>query len=87
MIVVVNFPHSLSRTGFGEKEYHYKTYNHKLSKGNLVVVETQTGYTVARFVKYVEETRIQDLKYIVQTVDLDEHFRLREQCEAEDEWG
>lgn len=86
-IAVVNFPHSLSRTGFGDKEYHYKSYLLDLTEGDLVVVETQTGYTVARFIRYVDETKIEDLKYIVQPVDLEEHFRLREQCEIEDEWG
>lgn len=83
-LAIVNFPHSLRATGFGEKEYNYKTYIKGLTPGNLVVVETQTGYTVARFKKYVDESKVDNLKYIVQQVDIDEHLRLREQCEEED---
>jgi hypothetical protein len=82
-IAVVNFPSSLSTTGFGEKEYHYKTYIETLNENNLVVVETATGYTVARFKRYVEDTEIQDLKYIVQLVGLKRHKRMKEQCEID----
>lgn len=82
-IAIVNFPSSLSATGFGEKEYHYKTYIETLNENNLVVVETSTGYTVARFKRYVDNTEIQDLKYIVQLVGLKRHKRMKEQCEID----
>ncbi|MFJ6264384.1 hypothetical protein ACIQGW_05090 [Lysinibacillus xylanilyticus] len=82
-IAVVNFPSSLSATGFGEKEYHYKTYIETLNENNLVVVETTTGYTVARFKRYVEDTQVKDLKYIVQLVRLKRHKQLKEQCETD----
>ncbi|MGE7946508.1 hypothetical protein [Lysinibacillus sp. NPDC093688] len=82
-IAVVNFPSSLSATGFGEKEYHYKTYIETLNENNLVVVETHTGYTVARFKRYVEDTQVKDLKYIVQLVRLKRHQQLKEQCEID----
>lgn len=61
-IAVVNFPSSLSATGFGEKEYHYKTYIETLNENNLIVVETATGYTVARFKRYVEDTQVKDFE-------------------------
>ena len=80
---VVNFPSSLSATGFGEKEYHYKTYIDTLNENNLVVVETATGYTVARFKRYVDDTQVRDLKYIVQLVGLKRHKRMKEQCEID----
>lgn len=80
---VVNFPSSLSATGFGEKEYHYKTYIETLNENNLVVVETATGYSVARFRRYVDETDVSDLKYIVQLVRLKRHKQLKEQCEID----
>ncbi|WP_342535702.1 hypothetical protein MHI04_10825 [Lysinibacillus sp. FSL K6-1151] len=82
-IAVVNFPSSLSATGFGEKEYHYKTYIETLNENNLVVVETATGYTVARFKRYVDQTEVNDIKYIVQLVRLKRHKQLKEQCEIE----
>ena len=88
LYAVVNFPHSLSATGFGEREYTYKTYHENLKKGMIVVVEAQTGYSTARFVRYTEDAPNHiELKYIVQPVNLARHKRLKEECENDmDDW-
>ncbi|MER2154740.1 MAG: hypothetical protein ABS917_11145 [Solibacillus sp.] len=86
LLAVVNFPHSLSASGFGEREYTYKTYYENLTKGAVVVVETQTGYSVARFVRYIESTDVPNLKYIVQHVNIASHRAKRKACEEWDDY-
>lgn len=84
-IAVVNFPHSLNPSGWGEKEYHYKTFYDNLKSGDVVVVEAQGRYSVARFVKYVETTPLhQELKWVVQKVDLEKFELLKEDCEFQE---
>lgn len=82
LLAVVNFPHSLSATGFGEREYTYKTYIEDLKPKNLLVVETQTGFSVARFVRYIDSTEIENLKYIVQRVNIRRHNQLKALSES-----
>lgn len=85
MFAVVNFPHSLSASGFGEREYTYKTYESELKRGDIAVVETQTGLSVARFVRYIDSTDIPNLKYNVQPVNTEKHRRIKAIHESDDE--
>lgn len=69
--VAVQFKHGGGRAGWTDKLYHYKTLIADLEVGDLVVVETQYGHSVARVARRLVKTS-QANKYIVQKVDLTE---------------
>lgn len=68
-IAAVQFQHKYDKQEWNEKEYHYKTFLTDLKEGDLVVVETTYGPTVAKFIKYVAKAQVNSLKFIVQKVD------------------
>lgn len=70
--VAVQFKHKYDLDEWGSKEYHYYTLMGDLQEGDLVVVETQHGYAVAKVVRYLTESN-QAYRYIIQKVDLTEH--------------
>lgn len=68
----VVFPNRLDQGCYGEKRYNYLTHIGNLKEGDLVVVETQYGYAVAKFVKYMKKPKdIVPTAHIVQKVDLE----------------
>lgn len=85
-IAVVNFPHSLSATGWGEREYHYKTFYNNMKPGDMLVVQAQNRYSLARFVRYEEDSPVlkEELKWVVQKVDLEKFELLKNDCEFQE---
>lgn len=55
------------------KNYQFVTDIDDLVPGCLVVVHTQHGYKVARFVKYDEVALFKNPKWIVQRIDVESH--------------
>jgi hypothetical protein len=60
--------------GYG-KEYHFLTVLNDLKKGDLVVVDTRNGYSLAKVVKYITlpKVGIEINKYVVSVVNVKEH--------------
>lgn len=71
-IIAVQFKHAYDKQEWGGKEYHYLTNLKDLKKGDLVVVETQHGYSVAQVVRYISKSS-QAFRYIIQKVDVEAH--------------
>lgn len=75
--VAIQFKHRYDRDEWGSKLYHYKTVLKDLKKDDLVVIETQNGYSVARVVRYLPNSNLAH-QYVIQKVDLQEHEELLE---------
>lgn len=74
-IVAVRFKHAYDREYWGNKEFHYLTLSRDLQEGDLVVVETKHGYSVAQVIRYLANSS-HAFRYIIQKVDLSEHEQL-----------
>lgn len=82
-LVSVQFKHGNGQAGWTTKHYDYKALSDDLQSGDLVVVETQYGYTVARVVKQILNSNIAN-KYVVQkinTAQLEKHKARETQIE------
>src|SRR6185312_8086491 len=66
----VVFNHRYDKDEWGTKQYDYFTFIDWLHEGDLVVVETANGFTVAKFVEYTNSHVTKCEKFIVQKVDL-----------------
>lgn len=71
-IVAVRFKHAYDKEEWGSKEFHYFTSLRDLVAGDLVVVETQFGYTVAQVVRYATNSK-HAFRYVIQKVELEAH--------------
>lgn len=76
-IVAVKFKHAYDKEEWGNKNFHYYTSINGLEAGDLVVVETQYGYSVAQVVRYVSSSR-HVFRYVIQKVDLEAHEKFLE---------
>lgn len=78
-LVSVQFKHGNGQSGWTHKLYHYKTLIEDLQNGELVVVETQNGYTVAKVAKRLVKSDLAN-KYVVQKIDTSqlEKHKMRE---------
>lgn len=70
--IAIRFKHRYDREEWGNKHYHYKTSIDDLKAGDLVVVESQNGYSVASVVRYITHSN-QAHKFVIQKVDLVAH--------------
>lgn len=71
-IVAIQFKHRYDEQAWGSKEYHYKTFVKDLNENDLVVVETQHGYSVANVVRYLTGSNHAH-RHVIQKVDVTEH--------------
>ena len=77
----VVFPNRLDKNEYGNKQYDYFTNINNLEEGDLVVVETQYGFSVAKFVTYTDKFKTNAKSHIVQKVDLSKFLLEKERLE------
>lgn len=77
----VTFPSRFDKDMYGEKHYDYFTNVEGLEEDDLVVVETQYGFSVAKFVRYTDKFKVKATKHIVQKVNLEEFLAEKERLE------
>lgn len=68
----VKFINEYEKQRRSEKEYHYLSLIEDLQEGDLVVVETRYGYSVAEFISYINDFAVNSSSYIVQKINLDQ---------------
>lgn len=76
-IVAIQFKHAYDKEEWGQKEYHYLTTLNDLTAGDLVVVETINGYSVAKVVRYISNSS-HAFRYVIQKVDVEAHEEMLE---------
>lgn len=76
-IVSIQFKHAYDKEEWGQKEYHYLTTLNDLTAGDLVVVETINGYSVAKVVRYISNSS-HAFRYVIQKVDVEAHEEMLE---------
>lgn len=69
--IKVVFQHQYDRDTWGSKKYNYLTDIGDLGEGDLLVVETQHGYAVAKFIRYVNELEVNASSWVIQKIDID----------------
>lgn len=74
----VIFPSRFDKDIYGGKHYDYFTNIKDLEEGDLVVVETQYGFSVAKFIRYTDKFKVKATKHIVQKVNLEEFLAEKE---------
>ncbi len=77
----VAFPNRFDKDMYGEKHYTYFTKIDDLVEGDLVVVETQFGYSVAKFVRYTDKFKTNAKAHIVQKANIEEFIEEKERLE------
>lgn len=80
----VKFINSLDKEGrnLGNKSYHYNVLIPDIETGDLVVVQTQFGYSVAEFIQYIDESEVKAEKFIVQKLELDSFEKYQEKLKT-----
>ncbi|MBC2367805.1 hypothetical protein HBP99_04115 [Listeria booriae] len=73
----VKFVNDFDKNSKGEKHYDYLTYMDGLEEGDLVVVQTKYGFSVAEFVRYVVETG-RGKCHIVAKIDMTGYYEITE---------
>lgn len=77
----VQFQHEYDKERFSGKYYDFLSFMTDLKAGDLVVVETQYGYSIAKFVGYTAAPKVNPSKYIITSVDLTKFKEQKKQAE------